>query len=77
MRDPAKVFTKSGLLSHQAAVHNLGEALFHFINNDDDLHISASEEGDQLMELIHKLHSKLESGAENFLLNGDGETDED
>lgn len=71
MYDPKEVLNESGYRDLQRHVGNMEEALFFFLNNSDDLHISATDGGWQLETLL-KMQKLLP-----LLLKGDGEKVDD
>jgi hypothetical protein len=76
MYDPAKVFTAHGYEEYKVHLFNLKAALFFILNNADDLHIEATEDGrgTEAMDVMYKMKKIAES---DFMLKGDGEVDED
>lgn len=73
MRDPRKVFTKSGNREYLNHLQNLENALFFLTNNADDLHLGATEETENFTDLVDQLYQELhvsrdllETGVENY-----------
>ena len=70
MRDPAKVYTKSGLAKYNAQLYALENAVDYFLNQGDDLHLD-----ERFMERLYEMQDYI-FNHRNILEEGDGE-DED
>jgi len=68
MFDPKSIFTQSGIEDHKVHLYNMRKAIFHLLNNADDLHIGALD--DKQLDVIHNMSNLLDS---KVLDEGDGE----